>query len=690
MTRQQLKALGINSKGYSKNRISKGVEIHKQNNVKSHYAWVFKCVFCPAEFNAIHYVTKHAIKAHNSNLLFSPALKCAWVFKCTMCPTELPTIPKMVEHATSVHKIKNIYSCGICSSYFKEESIWSNHNKQVHERTKSKELSCSECSASFDYKVVLKNHIELHLEISKLSISNELASEYGLNITNDSRRTDEEKTDNDPLVHEEEKLLHKCQSCNVSFKKQEHAESSQCLSCDISFKSKSMPKDCKKSFKDKIHKQEKTIKIGDKVSNESDLNIGLNAIKNTQQNDIILEDISSDSSDGEGNASTTTSISNTPLPTQKNDILLEDISSDSSDGEGNTSTTTSISNTPLPTPKMGPVLNVRCRSTLAVMHTAKYESGSKGKCIQLGVTKEWLTPNEFEDFAGSKPKNYLSSIKCLGRPLKFYVKSGELKCTQQNHDISVHEEEKFHKCLSCNVSFDSIYLLNDHNKSLHDEIHLEKIVAKKPKILKEFVSKHTFDKNEDSAQKKSSKHQVTSVHEKEKPYKCPSCNDSFKSQIYLKWHIGFAHDEDNVPEIKTPQKDNDDEVTSQGDESNIEGSMKCLFCNSNFVNSSALEAHLRISKSCMKAVSEHMKEIKKSAIKNEQASKDSKKSKKLLSDLSLTSKNMLDTHRKTAHSVQRTQEQKSNDDKVHEEKKPYKCKFCELAFANIKGQLILE
>ena len=73
-----------------------------------------------------------------------------------------------------------------------------------------------------------------------------------------------------------------------------------------------------------------------------------------------------------------------------------------------------------------------------------------------------------------------------------------IKGTQQNHDISVHEEEKFHKCLSCNVSFDSIYLLNDHNKSVHDEIHLEKIVEKKPKILKEFVSKHTFDKNEDS------------------------------------------------------------------------------------------------------------------------------------------------------------------------------------------------
>ena len=76
---------------------------------------------------------------------------------------------------------------------------------------------------------------------------------------------------------------------------------------------------------------------------------------------------------------------------------------------------------------MGPVMNVRCKSTTAVMYTAKYESGSKGKCIQLG--DEWLTPNEFEDRAGSKAKKYLSSIKCLGRPLRVFVNSGELKGT---------------------------------------------------------------------------------------------------------------------------------------------------------------------------------------------------------------------------------------------------------------------
>merc|ERR1712045_671391 len=97
-----------------------------------------------------------------------------------------------------------------------------------------------------------------------------------------------------------------------------------------------------------------------------------------------------------------------------------------SSGGSNSSTPTSTSgSTPVSTPRMGAVMNVRCKSTTAVMYTQKYESGSKGKCIQLG--EEWLTPNEFEDRAGSKAKKYLSSIKCLGRPLRVFVNSGELK-----------------------------------------------------------------------------------------------------------------------------------------------------------------------------------------------------------------------------------------------------------------------
>ena len=44
------------------------------------------------------------------------------------------------------------------------------------------------------------------------------------------------------------------------------------------------------------------------------------------------------------------------------------------------------------------------------------------------MSDEWLTPNEFEERAGlTSYGNYLSSIKCMGRPLRVYVNSGELR-----------------------------------------------------------------------------------------------------------------------------------------------------------------------------------------------------------------------------------------------------------------------
>ena len=73
------------------------------------------------------------------------------------------------------------------------------------------------------------------------------------------------------------------------------------------------------------------------------------------------------------------------------------------------------------------VMQVRCKSIPALLYVNKYESGSKGKCILVG--DEWLTPNEYEEKSGSKAKKYLSSIKCLGRPLRAYVNSGELRGT---------------------------------------------------------------------------------------------------------------------------------------------------------------------------------------------------------------------------------------------------------------------
>ena len=94
---------------------------------------------------------------------------------------------------------------------------------------------------------------------------------------------------------------------------------------------------------------------------------------------------------------------------------------------------------PAPSSKLASVLNVRCKSTTALLYTNKYETGSKGKCIQLG--DEWLTPNEFEERAGSKAKKYLSSIKCMGRPLRVYVNSGELRGSGSGPPGKMHKNK---------------------------------------------------------------------------------------------------------------------------------------------------------------------------------------------------------------------------------------------------------
>jgi hypothetical protein len=75
--------------------------------------------------------------------------------------------------------------------------------------------------------------------------------------------------------------------------------------------------------------------------------------------------------------------------------------------------------------KLDPIMRVRCKTTTALMYKTKFVSGSKGKCILFN--NQWLTPNRFEEQAGSKAKQYLRSIKCLEQPLKVFVDSGELK-----------------------------------------------------------------------------------------------------------------------------------------------------------------------------------------------------------------------------------------------------------------------
>ena len=120
-----------------------------------------------------------------------------------------------------------------------------------------------------------------------------------------------------------------------------------------------------------------------------------------------------------------------PMPTSKispeptPNLSLEPIPKISSSAIAQVSPVSNPNIAPLSTnPKLTPIVEVKCKDTFAFMDTKKFVSGGIGNCIQLG--EEWLTPNEFEKRSGSRAKKYLTSIKCLGHPLRFFVDNGEL------------------------------------------------------------------------------------------------------------------------------------------------------------------------------------------------------------------------------------------------------------------------
>ena len=80
--------------------------------------------------------------------------------------------------------------------------------------------------------------------------------------------------------------------------------------------------------------------------------------------------------------------------------------------------------------KFSSIMTVTCKEMTAKMYKDKFQSGGKGKCILF--QEDWWTPNSFQEYAGSKSRKYLSSIKCLGRPLSEFVESGELNPTLQH------------------------------------------------------------------------------------------------------------------------------------------------------------------------------------------------------------------------------------------------------------------
>ena len=95
------------------------------------------------------------------------------------------------------------------------------------------------------------------------------------------------------------------------------------------------------------------------------------------------------------------------------------------------------------------VMEVQCMSVSALLYMAKYESGSRGKCIL--INEEWMTPNEFEKKAGSKAKKYLSSIKCSGRPLRAFVNSSESSSESSSQVPSILDHNYCSKISTANI-----------------------------------------------------------------------------------------------------------------------------------------------------------------------------------------------------------------------------------------------
>ena len=115
--------------------------------------------------------------------------------------------------------------------------------------------------------------------------------------------------------------------------------------------------------------------------------------------------------------------------------------------------------------KFSSIMTVTCKSETAKMYKEKFQSGGKGKCILF--KEDWWTPNSFQEYAGSKSRKYLSSIKCLGRPLSEFVESGELNPTLQHQNRRKSGDIK-----------------NQYDKAVHFAFAKEEIIFHKEKKFK--------------------------------------------------------------------------------------------------------------------------------------------------------------------------------------------------------------
>jgi len=95
-------------------------------------------------------------------------------------------------------------------------------------------------------------------------------------------------------------------------------------------------------------------------------------------------------------------------------------------------------------------LEVRCKDTDAIIYKSKFGSGGRGKCVKVGET--WMTPNDYEAFAGrASSKDWKRSVRFKGHPLGHLVEDGLLvphssscNCSNCTNDPKSVEPIKLH------------------------------------------------------------------------------------------------------------------------------------------------------------------------------------------------------------------------------------------------------
>ena len=190
-------------------------------------------------------------------------------------------------------------------------------------------------------------------------------------------------------------------------------------------------------------------------------------------------------------------------------------------------------------PKMTSIVSVICNGLLATMDTTKFVSGSIGKCIELG--EKWLTPNEFEKCSGSRSKKYVESIKCQGRPLKFFIDNGELKGLGMNRvnnkilPININEPNTLDIQTSVQISISE----EGHFAAIQPNVPIpytnrpnnQVEPANGPNGLQECEICHI------KLAQSTSLTRHRKIHSGDKPHKCPYCSKGFIQRSNMKVHF---------------------------------------------------------------------------------------------------------------------------------------------------------